>query len=337
MFQVTNRSPFLQFIHETMFLKRYSKRTIETYIYWIKDFILHNNKRHPADIGDTEVENYLSHLVIARQVAANTQATALNALAFMYKDILNRPLSLQLSFTKSRTPRKLPTVLTKEEVDLLLKTISATYFIPAALLYGSGLRLMECVRLRVKDVDFDYQCIRVWNGKGGKHRTVTLARELTPLIKQQISTVEKYLSLDKSNPQFDGVYMPTALRKKYVTANKSLEWQHLFPSTRLSYDPENNAIRRHHFDESALQKAIRKAAKDARINKSVCAHTLRHSFATHLLASGADIRTVQDQLGHADIKTTQVYTHILQMGGHAVKSPFSSLSEFDFLTQRDTE
>lgn len=320
-----------------MYLMRYSKRTIETYIHWIKDFILYHNKRHPKDMSEVEVEDYLSDLVLSRHVAVNTQATALNSLAFLYRDILKRPLSLQLSFIRSSSPRKLPVVLTRDEIDLLLQFISASYFIPAALLYGSGLRLMECVRLRVKDIDFSYQCIRVWNGKGGKHRTVTMARELIPLLKQQINTVEKYLLLDHTNSRFDGVYMPTALRKKFLHANKTLEWQYLFPSARLSIDPESKKIRRHHFDESALQKAIRKAAKDAGLNKTVGAHTLRHSFATHLLASGADIRTVQDQLGHTDVKTTQIYTHILQMGGNAVTSPFSRLPEAVFSKHLNAE
>ena len=319
------RSPFLRYVEEQMYMRRYAKRTIDTYIHWIKGFILFHGKKHPNSMGDVEVEDYLSHLVLDRCVAGQTQAIALNALIFLYRDILHNPLSVSLAFIKSKKPRKLPTVLTKEEVFSLLRAISTRYFLPAALLYGSGLRLMECLRLRVQDIDFDYQCIRIWNGKGGKHRTVTLARELEELIRKQIGCVEKYLYIDLQSPEYAGVWMPDALSVKYKNANKSLGWHYLFPSAKLSADPETGEIRRHHIDETALQKAIRSAAMKIELRKNVSAHTLRHSFATHLLASGADIRTVQEQLGHSDVKTTQIYTHILQMGGNAVICPFSNL------------
>ena len=211
------------------------------------------------------------------------------------------------------------------EVEHLLNNISPRYYYLTALLYGSGLRLMEAVRLRVHDVDFDHCCLRIWNGKGGKHRTVTLAPELLPRLRSQMDKVRDYLTIDLNTPDYGGVWLPTALRKKYRNACKELGWHYLFPSHKTSIDPESGSLRRHHIAETGLQKAIRQAAKRARLEKHVTAHTLRHSFATHLLASGADIRTVQDQLGHADLKTTQIYTHILQQGGNAVRSPLSSL------------
>src|SRR5690606_20213438 len=303
------QSPFLQQVSDEMIRRRYAKRTIQTYLHWIKRFILFHQKRHPETMGDGEVESFLDHLVLQRHVAGGTQALVLNALCFLYKDIIGRPLSLNLKFVKSQRQRKLPEVLTQSEISELFSAIQADYYLPAALMYGSGLRLMEAVRLRVKDIDFDYCCIRVWNGKGGKHRTVTLAAELKSALRSQVTKVEAYLTLDLKKPEFEGVWMPHALRHKYQMANKSLGWQYLFPSARLSQDPESGFIRRHHIDETAVQKAVRAAAHNAGIKKTVSPHTLRHSFATHLLGSGADIRTVQDQLGHTDVKTTQIYTH----------------------------
>ncbi len=318
-------SPFLSSIEEYMYQRRYAKRTIETYTLWIRRYINFHQKRHPASMNDSHVEAFLNHLVLNRHVAPQTQALVLNVLNFLYKDIVKKPLSLRLNFVKSHKPRKLPVVLTQDEMARLMKKVSARYFLLAALLYGSGLRLMEAVRLRVKDIDFDYKCIRVWNGKGGKHRTVTMAPELVQHLRNQIIHAEHYLQLDLRNESYDGVWMPTALRHKYPNANRELGWHYLFPSSKLSVDPESNVFRRHHIDESGLQKAIRHAAKRANISKSVTPHTLRHSFATHLLASGADIRTVQDQLGHANVRTTQIYTHVLQMGGNAVISPLSNI------------
>jgi len=319
------QSPFLSTIQNYMFQRRYSKRTIETYLLWIRRYIVFHDKRHPATMGDAQVEEFLTHLVLERHVAAQTQALVLNALSFLYQDIIKSPLSLRLNFVKSQRPRKLPVVLTQDEVVRLINNIAPQHYLPAALLYGSGLRLMEAVRLRVQDIDFDFKCLRIWNGKGGKHRTTTMAPELQPYLRSQISQVEHYLTLDLRNDAYAGVWLPTALRHKKPQANRELGWHYLFPSVKLSRDPETGKQRRHHIDESGLQKAIRTAAKKAEIKKTVTAHTLRHSFATHLLASGADIRTVQDQLGHADLRTTQIYTHVLQMGGNAVKSPLSAI------------
>lgn len=205
----------------------------------------------------------------------------------------------------------------------LFAQLPAHLKLPISLLYGSGLRLMEAVRLRVKDIDFDYNAIRIWDGKGGKHRVVTLASELKPGLNRQISVVESYLIADLDNPSYQGVYLPHRLRVKYQNAPKELGWHYLFPSARLSVDPENGKTRRHHIDESSIQKAIRITASACGLKKKVTPHTLRHSFATHLLQSGADIRTVQTQLGHSDVKTTQIYTHVLQQGAQGVVSPLS--------------
>ncbi|RVU35551.1 integron integrase [Rheinheimera riviphila] len=318
-------SPFLDFVRERMMLQRYAKRTIETYLYWIKFFILFHKKQHPADLGDADVERFLSFLANDRQVAVKTQATALNALVFLYRHILRRPLTIQLDFNKARTPQKLPVVLTRLEVQQLLFGIDPRYKLLAQLLYGSGLRLMEAVRLRVKDIDFDYLSVMVWQGKGNKNRRVTLAPELIPALRAQIKKVDEYFQADLLNPDYAGVWLPFALARKYPAAPKSLAWQYLFPSYQLSQDPESRLIRRHHLDETTLRRAIKSAAYLAKIQKNVTCHTLRHSFATHLLEAGVDIRTVQEQLGHSDVKTTQIYTHVLQRGGNAVKSPLSLL------------
>ncbi len=318
-------SPFLTEIERFMYRKQYAKRTIETYTLWVRRYINFHNQCHPSKLGDEHVEAFLNHLVFDRKVAPQTQSLVLNALVFLYREIIKQPLSTQLDFIRSRKPRKLPTVLTPDEVKKILSLISATHFVPAALMYGSGLRLMEAMRLRVHDVDFTYKSIRVWNGKGGKHRTVTLAPELIGHIQNQINLVNGFLAQDLLREDFGGVWLPYALRRKYQNACYELGWQYLFPSLRLSVDPESGRIRRHHIDESGLQKSIKVASRHVTKTKNVSAHTLRHSFATHLLASGADIRTVQEQLGHSDIATTQIYTHVLQMGGNAVRSPLSGV------------
>jgi len=318
-------SPFLQFIAEAMYTRRYAKRTVETYLYWIKFFILFHKKQHPKDLQEAHVEQFLTHLAVTRNVAVQTQALALNALSFLYKEILQRPLSLSLNFNQAGKPRKLPVVLTKPEIKQLFSCIDPQYLLLAQLLYGSGLRLMEAVRLRVSAIDFDYLSLMVWHGKGGKHRRVTLANELIEPLRRQISLVEAFYQQDMQTTEFAGVWLPFALARKYPAAPKELGWQYLFPSARLSIDPQSQLWRRHHIDETSLQKAVRIASKKALINKQVTCHTLRHSFATHLLEAGMDIRTVQEQLGHSDVKTTQIYTHVLKQGGNAVKSPLSQL------------
>ena len=318
-------SVFLKSVEEGMYLKRYSKRTIETYLLWIRRYINFHQKQHPSLLQDQHIEQFLNYLVLEKNVAAQTQSLALNALNYLYKEVLKQPLTLQLNFVRSSQPRKLPVVLTKAEINSFFNSLDAKYYLPIAMLYASGLRLMECMRLRVQDIDFDYNCVRIWNGKGGKHRTVTLALELKPKLASQINMVRYYWEIDREKSDYSGVYLPYALRRKYLNANKELGWHYLFPSLRLSLDPEDGGQRRHHVDETVIQKTVRATARFAHINKTVSAHTLRHSFATHLLQNGADIRTVQDQLGHADLRTTQIYTHVLQMGANALTSPFSSI------------
>ncbi|MFC4656515.1 integron integrase [Rheinheimera marina] len=318
-------SQFLQQVADFMRTRRYAKRTIETYLHWIRFFILYHNKQHPSELGNAQVEQFLTWLAVERHVAFKTQSSALNALVFLYREFLQQPLSLQLNFNTANTPPKLPVVLTRAEVAALLRWIDPKYKLVAQLLYGSGLRLMEAVRLRVKDIDFDYLSVMVWQGKGNKNRRVTLAAELIPPLQQQIAMAERWFDADLLNPVYSGVWLPYALALKYPAAPRQLGWHYLFPSAQLSQDPESKQIRRHHIDETCVRRAIKAAAFQAKIQKNVTCHALRHSFATHLLESGADIRTVQEQLGHSDVKTTQIYTHVLSRGGNAVKSPLSLL------------
>lgn len=308
-----------------MLTRQYSLRTINAYLSWITNFIHFHNKRHPSSMGNSEVEAFLDHILLKRNMSAKTQSAALNALAFLYKHIVKNELSLNLNFARSKRQPKLPVVMTPDEVKQLMIHLSKRYYLIVGLMYGSGLRVMEAVQLRVKDIDFDYKCIQIWNGKDNKHRIVTLATELLPLLRNQIMQVEEYLQLDLQNEQYAGVWMPNALARKYPSANKSLAWQYLLPSYKLSSDPETGEIRRHHFHPTCVRKAVKKALKQTNITKIVTPHTFRHSFATHLLQGGADIRTVQAQLGHTDVKTTQIYTHVLQQGANGVVSPLRKI------------
>lgn len=319
------KSPFLNEISDFMMVRRYSKRTIKTYITWIRAYINFNQKQHPSGLGSADVGRFLTHLAVNRTVSASTQSLALNALAFLYNKFLEAPLDDMSAYRRAKKQAKLPTVLTQGEMVLLLKNLPQQYKLLIGMLYGSGLRRMELVRLRVNDIDTDMKQIRVWNGKGFKHRFTTLAVELIPTIERQKKRVQLLLDEDLLNTHYAGVWMPDALARKYKGANKTLGWQYLFPSVRLSIDPETNAIRRHHVDESMVNRVIKQAGKAASIEKTISSHTLRHSFATHLLQGGADIRTVQQQLGHADVKTTEIYTHILKQGADGVRSPLSDL------------
>lgn len=318
-------SPFFTSLREFMMVRRYSPRTIESYFHWIKYFILFHAKRHPSELTPDHVASFLTHLAVERHVAAATQAIALNALVFLYDKFLQKPLGDVGEFRQASRQRKLPVVLTSVEIGRMLGQLCNEYFLMVSLLYGSGLRRIELLRLRVKDIDLDNLQVQVWRGKGGKHRLTTLAPELIPLLKSQIKQVEVYLEKDKLRTDYAGVWLPDALARKYAAAAKSLNWQYLFPSTRLSFEPGTALLRRHHFDETGLNRIVRHAARKAGIQKDVSCHTLRHSFATHLLQAGADIRTVQQQLGHADVKTTEIYTHVLKQGAHGVRSPLSNL------------
>jgi integron integrase len=320
-----NKSPFLQSIVEMMNTRRYARKTITAYIHWIRYFIVFNDKKHPVDCHNQEVERFFSFLANVKNVAPKTQSLALNALVYLYKEILDNPLTLELRFNKAKAQPKLPVVLTVEETALLLKNLPTSISLPSSLLYGSGLRLMEALRLRVQDIDFDYLSLQIWHAKGGKHRRVTLAKELIVPLKQQIEKVKLYYTQDMKNKSYCGVYLPYALETKYPKAPKDFAWHYLFPSNRLYCDENSDKLRRHHIHETNLQRLISLTAKNIGLTKRVTCHTLRHSFATHLLQRGADIRTVQEQLGHSDIRTTQIYTHVLQAGANGVRSPFSDL------------
>lgn len=320
-----SKSPFLKSVADYMQVHRYSRRTINTYLYWIKLFILFSGKQHPSLLGDEDIIRFLTFLATERHVSAATQALALNAVVFLKTKFLGQTVGDLAGFRRAERRRKLPVVLTQSEVSALLATLRGMHYLMVALMYGSGLRRIELVRLRVKDIDFDYRQVRVINGKGGRHRLVTLADELLPALAAQIRQVEMFLAQDRAAKGYAGVWLPDALARKYPSAPLELGWHYLFPASRLSIDPGSGCLRRHHFDENNLNKLVKKAARDGGIRKTVSCHTLRHSFATHLLQSGADIRTVQQQLGHADVKTTEIYTHVLKQGAQGVRSPLSGL------------
>ncbi|MFZ5917968.1 MAG: integron integrase [Chloroflexota bacterium] len=301
-------------------LKHYSIRTEQAYVDWIKRFILFHGKRHPQNMGAPEIQAFLTHLAVDRNVAASTQNQALSALLFLYRHVLGQDLTLPIDALRAKKPVRLPTVLTREEVCRVLDFMSGTPQLMARLLYGSGLRLMECIRLRVKDIDFDYGQITVRDTKGARDRVTVLPTAVVPFLRQHLTYV-RLLHQDDLAQGFGHVYLPYALAEKYPNANKEWAWQYAFPADKRSPDPRSNITRRHHVDPSGLQKAVRQAARRAGIDKPVGPHTFRHSFATHLLENGYDIRTVQELLGHKDVKTTMIYTHVLNRGGLAVRSP----------------
>ncbi len=299
----------------------YSIRTEQTYIFWINRFVLFSGFQSLDEIQPDKVAPYLEHLAVKRNVSANTQKLALNALVFMFRHALNITIEDQIDFTRAKKPRRLPVVLSKSEIDQLLSGIdNGLHHTMASLLYGAGLRLIECVRLRVFDVDFEHRQIMVRNGKGNKDRVVPLPKKLLKPIQLQLDKV-RTLHEEDLQAGFGEVYLPYALARKYPNAAKELRWQYLFPSVRLSADPRTGKVMRHHIHENNLQKSIKKSADRSRLPKKVNCHALRHSFATHLLESGYDIRTVQELLGHADVSTTMIYTHVLNRGGRGVKSP----------------
>ena len=317
-------SPFLEEVRRAIRVRHYSLRTEDAYLGWIKRFILFHGKRHPARMGETEVGAFLTDLAVNARVAAATQNQALNALVFLYKVVLDRPLAEIDGVVRAKKPQRLPVVLTVDEVQGLLRQLSGTHWLVACLLYGSGLRLMEAVRLRVKDLDLDHRAILVRDGKGAKDRAVTLADGLVEPLRRQLEYARMLHDKDCADG-FGAVYLPFALERKYPNAPREWHWQYVFPSRHRSIDPRAGIERRHHIDESSVQKAVKLAVRKAGIAKPASCHSLRHSFATHLLERGADIRTVQEQLGHSDLRTTQIYTHVIGRGGSAVVSPLNAL------------
>lgn len=301
--------------------KQYSLRTEKTYMEWIRRFILFHNKRHPDQMGAPEVESFLTYLAVNRKVSASTQNLALSAILFLYREVLEIDLPWMDSFSRARKPARLPVVLTKDEVNRLFTAVENPYhLLMLKLLYGTGMRLMECYSLRVKDIDFDRMEIIIRSGKGGKDRVTVLPVSLVEPMRAQVEKCRVLFKRDRTNG-VPGVYLPNGLERKYPGAGKEWAWFWLFPAKGLSTDPVSKVIRRHHLHEKALQRATRQALRDSGISKPASPHTLRHSFATHMLENGYDIRTVQELLGHSDVKTTMIYTHVLNRGGRGVKSP----------------
>ena len=306
-------------------MRQYSIRTEQAYEAWLARYIGYHKMANPEALGAKAVAAFLEHIVVQRGVAASTQNQALNALVFFYSHALERPLDDLGEIVRSKKPRRLPVVLSREEIHRLLREIDIPMqHLMANLLYGCGLRLMECIRLRVYDIDFTYQHIFVRNAKGNKDRIVPLPKRLISPLQEQIKKVRATLHQDIEEG-YGEVYLPDALARKYPNAAKELGWQYLFPSVKLSADPRSGKFRRHHIHENGLQKHIKKAAQEAGIMKRISCHSLRHSFATHLLESGYDIRTVQELLGHADVSTTMIYTHVLNKPGVSVLSPLDQL------------
>ncbi len=310
----------LEQVRDKIRLKHYSYRTEQQYLSWIRRFILHNGKRHPREMSGREVEQFLSHLATDRQVSASTQNQALSAILFLYRQVLEIELPWLENVVHARRASRIPVVLSPKETTALLDHIDGTYRIVAQLMYGSGLRLMETLRLRVKDIDFTYAQIVVRDGKGKKDRVTVLPESVIRPLKLHLRLVrEQHETAVRRGCA--GVELPFALARKYPKAHIEWGWQYVFPAARPSRDPRSNTVRRHHLHETGVQRAIRRAARAASIAKPVGPHTLRHCFATHLLERGYDIRTVQELMGHADVRTTQIYTHVMRKGASGVKSP----------------
>jgi integron integrase len=301
--------------------KQYSARTEKTYLEWVRLYILFHNKRHPREMGAPEINAFITHLVTQKNISASTQNQALSAVLFLYRHVLKLELDQNLlGAIRPTRSHNIPTVLDKSEVKAILAEMTGVYRLMAQILYGSGLRLMECLRLRVKDIDFNNHQIVVRDGKGADDRVTTLPATLIPGLREQIQRVRTLHQQDLADG-FGTVYLPFALARKYPHANREFAWQYLFPANDLSIDPQTGIQQRHHLHETSLQKAVKSAAKLAYIDKLVTPHTFRHSFATHLLQNGYDVRTVQELLGHKDLKTTMIYTHVLQNGPLGVHSP----------------
>jgi integron integrase len=305
-------------------LRHYSRRTEDAYIGWIRRYIHFHNVRHPDEMGSVEVVEFLSDLAVQRKVAASTQNQALAALLFLYRRVLGHELEGLDSAVRARTPRKLPTVLTRDEVRAILQEMTGTEALVARLLYGTGMRLLECLSLRVKDLDPGRRQITIREAKGGRDRAALYPLRLEDEIARQLDQVRVLFERDRKE-KVPGVYLPYALARKYPRAGEQWAWQWVFPAPRLSQDPRTRVTRRHHLHEVNIQRAIRRATSLARIHKRTSPHTLRHTFATHLLEDGTDIRTLQTLLGHRSVKTTMIYTHVLDRGPLAVKSPFDRL------------
>ena len=304
-------------------MKHYSRRTEEAYIKWIRQYVVFNGIKHPDELESKHVEGFLKFLAVNKNVAAATQNQALCAIVFLYKHVLKKDLG-DIELIWAKRAKKLPVVFTRKEVKLILDNMHGMYWIMANLLYGAGLRLLECLRLRVQDIDFEYEQLVIRDGKGKKDRITILPDIVKEPLKEHLKKIEKIHIKDLNNG-YGKVYLPYALEKKYPKASTEFIWQYVFPSTQISMDPRSGIMRRHHLDESVLQRAVKTAMKNAGIKKFGNCHSFRHSFATHLLEDGYDIRTVQELLGHESLNTTMIYTHVMKKGGFGVKSPADKL------------
>ena len=320
----TPRAPkLLEQVRAKLRVKHYSIRTEEAYLDWIKRFILFHDKRHPADMAALEVEAFLTDLAVTRKVSASTQNQAKSAILFLYREVLQKELAWLDKVTRAKAAERLPVVLTSAETRAILSRLKGANWLIASLLYGAGMRLMEAVRLRVKDVEFTRREIVVREGKGFKDRVTMLPQTVLEPLKLHLAKA-KALHREDLAAGYGEAWLPFALAKKYPNAAREWGWQYVFPSQNLSIDPRSGKTRRHHVDEKCIQRAMKQAVRDAKIVKPATPHTLRHSFATHLLQSGYDIRTVQELLGHKDVSTTMIYTHVLNRGGRGVVSPLDS-------------
>ena len=310
-------------VRDEMRVRHYALTTEQSYVEWMRRYILFHQKRHPREMGAAEVRGFLEHLAVERKVSASTQNQALNAIVFLYRHVLKMPLGELGEFTPAKRPRRVPEVLSREEVQRLLSLLGGTYQLIGKLLYGTGMRLLECLRLRVKDVDFDRNQITIHAGKGGKDRRTMLPQSLRGALQEHLARVKILHEEDlaKGNGR---VELPQALAAKYPNADREWGWQYVFPATAWSRDPRSGIVRRHHVHENSVQRVVKEAARRARLAKAASCHTLRHSFATHLLEAGYDIRTVQELLGHKDVATTMIYTHVLNKPGLGVRSPLDS-------------
>jgi integron integrase len=306
-------------------LKHYSRRTEDVYLDWAKRYILYHNKRHPQEMGKKEIEGFLTYLATERQVAAATQNQAKAALQFLYTEVLEIQLPWLDEVEQAKKPKRLPVVLTEKEVHSLLAHVPQAYALLARLMYGTGMRLLEGLRLRVQDLDFERAELLIREGKGGKDRVTMLPQSLLKPLQEHLKQVKQAHEQDLLKG-YGEVWLSESVARKYPNAGREWVWQYVFPSARLSVDPRSGVTRRHHLDEKGLQRAIKQAAVDAGLTKNVTPHTLRHSFATHLLQAGYDIRTVQELLGHKDVQTTMIYTHVLNKGGMGVMSPLDRLA-----------
>jgi integron integrase len=316
----------LEKYRERLRVKHYSLRTEDAYLHWVRRYIYFHGKRHPQEMGGSEVEAFLSHLATEGRVSPSTQNQALAALLFLYREVLEKELPWMDDMVRAKRPARVPVVLTENEVRALLAQLDGTRWLASSLLYATGMRLLEGLRLRVKDVDFERREIAVRDGKGGRDRRTMLPERLIEPLRAHLARVEVLHERDLAEG-FGEVYLPFALARKYPKAGHSWPWQYVFPAGSRSVDPLDGVVRRHHLDEKVVQRAVSHAARKAGIAKPVSPHILRHSFATHLLDGGYDIRTVQELLGHKDVSTTMIYTHVLNRGGSGVRSPLDRLDQ----------